>query len=112
MDLCQQLDDPPTQAEEEPYNLEKYMEEASEAPQEEKNDWSNLGTPASDVKMSEAPQKVDVTDRTVTLDLDDELVQPTENTTDDTYEVIATINLDENSRPVGCKWGSVQLNVT
>ena len=56
------------------------MEEASEAPQEDKNYQSNIGTPAPDVKISEAPQKVDVTDRTVTLDLDDEPVQPTENT--------------------------------
>ena len=112
MDPHQQFDDPPTQAEEECYDLEKHMEEASEAPQEEKNDRSNLRTPAPDVEMSEAHQKVDVTDGTVTLDLDDEPIQPTENTTDDTYEVIATINLDENSRPVGCKWGSVQLNIT
>ena len=55
MDLHQQFDEPPTQAEEESYDLEKHMEEASEAPHEEKNDRSNLGTPASDIEMSEAP---------------------------------------------------------
>ena len=71
--------------EEESYNLKKHIEEASEAPQEEKNDRSNLGTAAPDVKMSEATQKVDVSDGTVALDLDDEPVQSTENTTDDTY---------------------------
>ena len=48
---------------------------------------------------------------TFTIDLDDEPVQSTENTSSDTYEVIATINLDEHNKSVGCKWGSVHLSM-